>query len=262
MALRCVHRLNPLISASLLVMARPSLRTIKGNIAPFLFAHRQCEVQKTVLTRSLATKKSKAKGKGHTQSKVNINTSLVEDIIGLEEVKEEMQVVMESLKEDFSKNLSIRSSPGALESITVTTKDGKFPLNQLGQISVKSHQLLIVNMTDFPECTAAAVKALQESRMNLNPEVDGTVIRVPVPKVTREHRENLAKLAKQLTNKGKDSLRKVRSSAMAEVKKSKSMVSEDIIRLIEKQIQQMVDDTVAEMDKQLATKTKELLGSE
>ncbi|XP_030063163.1 ribosome-recycling factor, mitochondrial isoform X3 [Microcaecilia unicolor] len=173
-----------------------------------------------------------------------------------------MQAMMESLKEDFSKNLSIRSSPGALDHITVNTKDGKFPLNQLGQISMKSPQLLVVNMADFPESTAAALKALQESRMNLNPEVDGTVIRVPVPKVTREHRENLAKLAKQLTNKGKDSLRRVRSSAMAEVKKSKSTVSEDVIRLIEKQIQQMVDDTVTEMDKQLATKTKELLGSE
>ncbi|XP_030063161.1 ribosome-recycling factor, mitochondrial isoform X2 [Microcaecilia unicolor] len=262
MALRCIQRLNPLISASLLITMRPNLRTNMGNMAPFLFACRQCGVQKALLTRSLSTKKSKAKGKGHTQSKLNINTSLVEDIIDLEEVKKEMQAMMESLKEDFSKNLSIRSSPGALDHITVNTKDGKFPLNQLGQISMKSPQLLVVNMADFPESTAAALKALQESRMNLNPEVDGTVIRVPVPKVTREHRENLAKLAKQLTNKGKDSLRRVRSSAMAEVKKSKSTVSEDVIRLIEKQIQQMVDDTVTEMDKQLATKTKELLGSE
>ncbi|XP_029470264.1 ribosome-recycling factor, mitochondrial isoform X2 [Rhinatrema bivittatum] len=262
MALRCIRQLHTVISGSLWAVAGPSLRTNVGHMAPFLTACRQCGAQQTVPTRPLATKKSKAKGKGQVEAKVNINTSLVEDIIDLEEVKKDMQAVMESLKEDFSKNLSIRSSPGALDHISVTTKDGKFPLNQLGQISVKSPQLLVINMAGFPENTAAAVKALRESRMNLNPEVDGTIIRVPVPKVTREHRENLAKLAKQLTNKGKESLRRVRSSAMVDVKKAKSTVSEDVIKLIEKQIQQMADGSMVEMDKQLTTKTKELLGSE
>ncbi|XP_067397849.1 ribosome-recycling factor, mitochondrial isoform X2 [Emydura macquarii macquarii] len=212
-----------------------------------------------MLTRHLATKKAKVKGKGQAQARVNINAALVEDIINLREVNDELQSVMEVLKEDFSKNLNIRTSQGALDHLTVTTKDGKFPLNQLGQISQQSPQLIIVNMASFPESTAAAIKAIRESGMNLNPEVDGIIIRVPVPKVTREHRESLAKLAKQLTNKAKDSLRKVRSNAVNRVKKVKSTVSEDTIKLIEKQIQQMADDTAAEMDKLLAGKTKELL---
>ncbi|XP_051492622.1 ribosome-recycling factor, mitochondrial isoform X2 [Apus apus] len=171
-----------------------------------------------------------------------------------------MQAVIEALKEDFNRNLSVRTSPGALDHIVVVTKDGKFPLNQLGQISQKSPQLLIVNMASFPESTAAATKAIRESGMNLNPEVDGTIIRVPIPKVTREHRESLAKLAKQSTNKSKEALRKVRSKSMNQVKKSKSKVSEDTIWLLEKQIQQMADSAAAEMDKLLAAKTKELLG--
>lgn len=121
--------------------------------------------------------------------------------------------------------------------------------------------------------------------------------------MTREHRENLTKLAKQFSNKAKDSLRRVRSNAVNQVKKSKEGVSEDTIRLIEKQViqmkpdlkllvhvyiyakhsykymfkvcatnnihlslcvylqvQQMADSYVADIDKQLATKTKELLG--
>lgn len=213
-----------------------------------------------MFTRHLATKKAKAKGKGQNQARVNINAALVEDIISLEEVNCEMQAVIETLKEDFSKNLNIRTSPGALDHITVTTNDGKFPLNQLGQISLKSPQLIIINMASFPESTAAAIKAIRESGMNLNPEVDGIIIRVPVPKVTREHRESLAKLAKQLTNKAKDSLRKVRSNGMNHVKKAKSTVSEDTVKMIEKQIQQMADDATTEMEKLLAGKTKELLG--
>ncbi|XP_047685568.1 ribosome-recycling factor, mitochondrial isoform X2 [Prionailurus viverrinus] len=153
-----------------------------------------------------------------------------------------------------------KKAKGSLDHITVVTADGKLALNQIGQISMKSPQLILVNMASFPECTAAAIKAIRESGMNLNPEVEGTLIRVPIPKVTREHREMLVKLAKQNTNKAKDSLRKVRTNAMNKLKKSKDKVSEDTIRLIEKQISQMADDTAAELDRHLAAKTKELLG--
>ncbi|KAA0703728.1 Ribosome-recycling factor, mitochondrial [Triplophysa tibetana] len=216
-----------------------------------------CAVVPPNYVRHYATKKTKAKVQ---TAKVNINATLVEDIISLDEVKEEMAAVLATLKDEFSRNLSIRTSPGALDHITVTTKDGKFPLNQLGQIFMKSPQLLVVNVTGFPEAMAAVTRAIQESSMGLNPEVEGTIIRVPIPKVTREHRENLSKLAKQFSNKAKDSLRRVRSNAVNQLKKSKEGVSEDTIRLIEKQVQQMADSYVTDIDKQLATKTKELLG--
>lgn len=208
--------------------------------------------------RFYATKKAKAKAKGQA-TKVNINSALVEDIISLDEVKMDMNAALDALKEDFKRNLSLRTSPGALDHIVVTTEDGKFPLNQLGQISMKSPLLIVVNMSSFPEATAAAARALRESSMNLNPEADGTIIKVPVPKVTREHRENLVKLAKQFGNKAKDSVRRVRGSAITEVKKAKEGHSEDTIRLVEKQIQQMADGIALEIDKLLSAKTKELL---
>ncbi|XP_069745269.1 ribosome-recycling factor, mitochondrial isoform X2 [Narcine bancroftii] len=159
-----------------------------------------------------------------------------------------------------SRLFATKKTKGALDHITVTTSNGKFPLNHLGQVSMKSPQLILVNMTSFPEATVAVTEAIRESGMNLNPEVDGILIRVPIPKVTREHRENLAKLAKQITNKRKESLRKLRTNAIAQVRKSKDSVSEDTIRLLEKQIQQMMEDITADMDKHLLSKTKELLG--
>ncbi|KAM4663944.1 ribosome-recycling factor, mitochondrial isoform 2-T2 [Discoglossus pictus] len=250
MALRCLWRLRPMVQ-----QLRPV--TTAGAWSVGLLPKHQ-ETHLIQLSRHLATKKSKAKAKVPA-SKVNINAALVEDIINLEELKQEMGNLLETLKEDFSKNLSIRTSPGAFDHITVTTKDGKFPLNQIAQISLKTPQLFIINMASFPESASAALEALRESRMNLNPELDGAIIRVPVPQVTREHRENLSKLAKQLTNKAKDTLRKVRTSAMQEVKKSKGEVSEDTLKLLEKQIQQMADTVALEMDKQLTIKTKELL---
>ncbi|XP_054249411.1 ribosome-recycling factor, mitochondrial [Indicator indicator] len=257
MALRCFRHLPLLLYRSSFAMTRGLPQAPAGCSVLLLDGCWQC-VHQVLLTRKLATKKGK--GKGQSQAKVNISAALVEDIINLEETNEDMQAVVEALKEDFSRNLSVRTSPGALDHITVVTEEGKFPLNQLGQISQKSPQLIIVNMASFPESTAAAMKAIRDSGMNLNPEADGTVIRVPVPKVTREHRESLAKLAKQSTNKSKEALRRVRSKSINQVKKFKSKVSEDTIWLLEKQIQQMADSTAAEMDKLLAAKTKELLG--
>ncbi|KAI4876384.1 hypothetical protein NFI96_017844 [Prochilodus magdalenae] len=264
------------MACSRLGLLRPTLSFVRsplptGTRVPPLLQHRcpHVAVLPPSYVRHYATKKSKAKAKGQT-AKVNINAALVEDIISLEEVKEDMTAVLATLKDDFSRNLGIRTSPvyplailpppGALDHITVTTKDGKFPLNQLGQISMKSPQLIVVNMTSYPEATTAVTRALQESSMKLNPEVEGTIIRVPIPKVTREHRENLAKLAKQFSNKAKESVRRVRSNALAQVKKAKEGSSEDTIRLVEKQVQQIAESYTADIDKQLATKTKELLG--
>lgn len=241
---------------------RPVLQQLRSTAACSWNAAllvRQQQLPGTCLSRQLAAKSSKGKSQKHAPARVKINAALVEDIIDLKGVEHDMKTVLDNLKEDFNKSLNIRTSPSAFDHIVVTTKDGKFPLNHLGQITMKSPRLFLINMSSFPESALAVVNALKQSQMNLNPELDGALIRIPVPQVTREHRENLVKLAKQLTNKSKDSLRKIRTGAVQEVKKSKDTVSEDTIRLIEQQIQQMTEDAVAEMDKQLASKTKELL---
>uniref|UniRef100_A0A673NF65 Ribosome-recycling factor, mitochondrial n=1 Tax=Sinocyclocheilus rhinocerous TaxID=307959 RepID=A0A673NF65_9TELE len=197
MALSHLNLLRPVLCRFLPSVVRSPLLT--SSRVPSL-PHTSCPALLPNYVRHYATKKSKAKGQ---TAKVNINAALVEDIISLEEVKEDMAAVLATLKEDFSRNLSIRTSPG---------------------------QDLAM---------AAVTRALQDSSMGLNPEVEGTIIRVPVPRVTREHRENLVKLAKQFSNKAKDSLRKVRTNAVTRVKKSKEGVSEDTIHLIEKQVTQM-----------------------
>ncbi|XP_006865716.1 PREDICTED: ribosome-recycling factor, mitochondrial [Chrysochloris asiatica] len=260
LGLRCFRLAYPAFCNSVAALSRSVSDITLKTVNRRQNGYRQYIAYPALPVRHFATKKAKAKGKGQSQTRVNINTALVEDIINLEEVDEEMKSVMETLKDNFNKTLNIRTSPGSLDNITVVTADGKLALNQIGQISMKSPQLILVNMTSFPECTAAAIKAIRESGMNLNPEVEGTLIRVPIPKVTREHREMLVKLAKQSTNKAKDSLRKIRTNAMNKLKKSKDKVSEDTIRLIEKQISQMADDTVTELDRHLTVKTKELLG--
>ncbi|XP_016413137.1 ribosome-recycling factor, mitochondrial-like [Sinocyclocheilus rhinocerous] len=408
MALSHLNLLRPVLCRFLPSVVRSPLLT--SSRVPSL-PHTSCPALLPNYVRHYATKKSKAKAKGQT-AKVNINAALVEDIISLEEVKEDMAAVLATLKEDFSRNLSIRTSPGQdlpvlpsllldpawfLEanmevkqqvyyegqenhlgrgnkvaqyrinvvtrclgtqhedyglSINLPSEDiasqrhlyfskhligSVFPTkgsnsHHIGGSSARKRMQVLKDQSAAqcvsavlrllevwdkvssvpwdqaltaphgasytthstplprslelhhgemlpssswikeprvgcvcvcamcPQAMAAVTRALQDSSMGLNPEVEGTIIRVPVPRVTREHRENLVKLAKQFSNKAKDSLRKVRTNAVTRVKKSKEGVSEDTIHLIEKQIQQMADGYVADIDKQLATKTKELLG--
>uniref|UniRef100_A0A673NA60 Ribosome-recycling factor, mitochondrial n=1 Tax=Sinocyclocheilus rhinocerous TaxID=307959 RepID=A0A673NA60_9TELE len=235
MALSHLNLLRPVLCRFLPSVVRSPLLT--SSRVPSL-PHTSCPALLPNYVRHYATKKSKAKGQ---TAKVNINAALVEDIISLEEVKEDMAAVLATLKEDFSRNLSIRTSPGQdLDHILIYTQLLYIPC---ASHSITRHkiQCCLVSLISTLVChaMAAVTRALQDSSMGLNPEVEGTIIRVPVPRVTREHRENLVKLAKQFSNKAKDSLRKVRTNAVTRVKKSKEGVSEDTIHLIEKQVTQM-----------------------
>uniref|UniRef100_H3CH83 Ribosome-recycling factor, mitochondrial n=1 Tax=Tetraodon nigroviridis TaxID=99883 RepID=H3CH83_TETNG len=203
--------------------------------------------------RLYATKKAKARAKGQS-ARVSINAALVEDIVDLDQVKTDMAAVLSALQDDFTRSLSLRTSPvGALDHIVVTTGDGKV-LNQLGQISMKSPQLIKVNMQQLPrdqrrELSSGAVGG------------EGVSVALPLPRtVTREHRENLAKVAKQLANRAKEALRRARSGAVAQARRTKEGHSEDTVRLVEGQIQQLSDNMAADVDKLLAAKTRELLG--
>uniref|UniRef100_A0ABM5F5D0 Ribosome-recycling factor, mitochondrial n=1 Tax=Pogona vitticeps TaxID=103695 RepID=A0ABM5F5D0_9SAUR len=143
--LRCLRQLAPVVCSS----AKLSLRAPINYRVLLWHGCRDSWILPTLPTRHLATKKAKAKGKG--QARVNINISLVEDIINLEEANQDMQAVVTDLQEEFNKTLNIRTSPGAFHHITVVTSSGKFPLNELAQITLKSPQLMLVNMSNFPE---------------------------------------------------------------------------------------------------------------
>ncbi|XP_072027176.1 ribosome-recycling factor, mitochondrial-like [Amphiura filiformis] len=202
----------------------------------------------------------KDKGKKKKGTKVDTTTSADTSILDLGEVKRDMDKALEILKHDYIKSLSIRSSHGSLDHIQVETSDGKFPLNHLAQIATKSNNMMVVNMSNFPQATEAAAQAIQQSGMNLNPEVDGHTIKVPVPKVTKEHRENLAKVAKTMCNETKVNIRNVRNKYATIIKKHGQGKSKDVVFKLEKQIQQLLDESNNSATDILAAKTKELLG--
>lgn len=220
---------------------------------------RNVELRSTLPGSSVLLLRSYAKkGKKHT-SRVDVKHSADAEILDLDEVRQKMESVLDHLKAEYVKYLQVRTSPGAFDHVMVKTSDGRIPLNQLGQINVKSAQKFTINMSDSPQAVNEAVKAIRDSGMNLNPQADGTVIQIPIPKVTKEHRENLSKTAKVMCDKAKVNIRNVRSKVMNDIKKHKDSASKDVIRQLEKQVQQLTDDYNEHAEQSLSAKNKELL---
>ncbi|GFR95589.1 mitochondrial ribosome recycling factor [Elysia marginata] len=149
---------------------------------------------------------------------------------------------------------------GVFDSLVVKTPDGNFPLIQLGQVVQKSPQLLTINMASSPQYIPQVKQALADSGLNVNPQQDGTSLFIPLPKVTREHRENLAKNAKMLSEQSKKSLRDLYSKYSRKIKASKEGHSSDDLRAADDMVKDLMHSVVHQVEEMTAAKQKELLG--
>ncbi|XP_050312255.1 ribosome-recycling factor, mitochondrial isoform X2 [Anthonomus grandis grandis] len=213
-----------------------------------------------ISSRSYAKGKDKKKDKGKGKAaKVEINEAELSGIINLENLKNHMQKAIQHMEEDFVKNLSLRSTTGSIESIVVQVDGTDHKLQELAQIIRKNPKTIVVNFTNFPQVIPAALKALAKSGMNLNPQQDGTTLFIPIPKVNKEHREQLSKNAKQLFVKCKDSVRDVQVKHIKQIKRQEKL-SEDLARSAEQQIIAIADQFISEAEGILNSKQSELLG--
>ena len=200
------------------------------------------------------------KGKQVKGAKVELSQEDIGDIIDIEQVKTTMQEVVNRLKENYIQNLNLRTSLGTFDTIIVDTDDGKFHLNQLGQIVQKNPQLLMINLGTVPQHMKAVKTALDNSGMNINAQQEGNALFIPIPKVTREHRENLVKNAKILFDKTKTQLTSLHNKHTKKVNSVKSKHSEDLIRNINNTILDIMHKYTAEAEQLMEKKQKELLG--
>lgn len=115
------------------------------------------------------------------KAKVHINESELAGVVNVETIKSQMQHAIDTLKEEFTKHLSLRSTTGSIESIIVSVDGEEHTLQELAQITRKNPKLLVVNMSTFPQAIPGALQALAKSGMNLNPQQEGTTLYIPVP---------------------------------------------------------------------------------
>lgn len=170
-----------------------------------------------------------------------------------------MKKCIEDLKTEYIKKLSLRSTTGSIEALAVEVDEREYMLQELAQIIRKNPGLVVINMGAFPQAIPAALKAIQSSGMNLNPQQDGTTLYVPVPKVTKEHRENLAKGAKTMFVHCKDHIRDIQNQCIKKLKKRPGL-GEDLMHSVQDQISSLADQHITEAENIMSHKQAELLG--
>ena len=177
----------------------------------------------------------------------------------LDAFKKRMKGVVESLKRDFSGLRTGRASAAMLDPIVVDMYGQKMPLNQVGTVSVPEPRMISVQVWD-KAAVSAVDKAIRESNLGLNPVVDGTMLRLPVPPLTTERRQELVKIAHKYAETARVAVRNVRRDGNDLLKKLEKdgQISEDEHKKNGTNVQSLTDEIIGEIDSLLKTKDEEI----
>ena len=171
-----------------------------------------------------------------------------------------MEKTIESLKADFGSLRAGRAHISLLDGIMVEAYGSITPIAQIGTVSTPDARTLSVSVWD-KSLVKNVEKALRESELGLNPAVDGTLIRIPIPPLSEERRRELTRIAGKYAEQNKIAVRNIRRDALDEVKRLKkdSLISEDEEKRAEGDIQKLTDDAVKKIDEMLAAKEKDIM---
>ena len=139
----------------------------------------------------------------------------------------------------------------------------KFPLREVASISKKDPKRIIVECSSFPQATKTVFSAIANSGMNLNPQQEGTRIYVPIPKVTKEYRERLAKGARDKNVEAKEGMKKVQSkqiSRLGDLELKSESIQKDHLHAVKDIVMAMTKHFETEADMIMLSKQKELVG--
>ena len=168
---------------------------------------------------------------------------------------------VEALKHDLGGLRTGRASTSLLDPVTVEVYGSHMPLNQIATVSAPEPRMLSVQVWDKSN-VGPADKAIRSAGLGLNPIVDGTTLRLPIPDLTEERRKELAKLVGQYAEKARIAVRNVRRDGMDHLKQDerKHDIGEDERKRLEHDVQKLTDETIKEIDEVSHAKEKEILG--
>lgn len=176
------------------------------------------------------------------------------------EAKDKMHKAAENLQRNLGQIRAGRANASLLDRVQVTYYGVPTPLNQMASITIPEARVLMI--TPFDKSMVQEVeKALLASDLGITPTSDGNVIRLVIPQLTEERRKELAKDVKKEAEQAKVAVRNIRRDAIDEYKKQQknSEITEDDLRSAEKDIQDLTDKSIKELDKIASDKEKELL---
>jgi ribosome recycling factor len=174
----------------------------------------------------------------------------------LDSVEKRMTGALGALKQEFASLRTGRASASILDPIQVEAYGQMTPINQLGTINIPEPRMVSINIWD-KSLVAKVDKAIRASGLGINPVMDGTILRLPIPELNEERRRDLAKVAGQYAEHARVAVRNVRRDAMDSVKKAD--ISEDDRKMWTDEIQSLTDAAIKRIDEALDSKQQEIM---
>ena len=174
--------------------------------------------------------------------------------------EEKMQKSINSIADDFAAVRAGRANAAVLNRISVDYYGTPTPIQQIASVATPDPRMLVITPWDS-HALKPIEKAIQESDLGINPQNDGKCIRLAFPQLTEERRKDLVKQIRKYAEGGKVAIRNIRRDAMENFKKQQknSEITEDELKIAEKDLQKMTDDSCKELDRLLEGKEKELM---
>jgi ribosome recycling factor len=176
------------------------------------------------------------------------------------DLKKRMNGAVEVLRKEFGGLRTGRASASLLEPIMVPAYGAEMPLNQVSTVSVPEARMLSVQVWD-KSLVKAVEKAIRSSDLGLNPAVEGNLIRVPIPELSEERREELVKVAARYAEAARVAVRNVRRDGMEQLKRLEKdhELSQDEQHRTAEQVQELTDAEIKQINEMLAAKESEIM---
>ncbi|MFT3974521.1 MAG: ribosome recycling factor [Amaricoccus sp.] len=179
--------------------------------------------------------------------------------IDMDALEKRMDGALGALRNEFASLRTGRASASMLDPVTVDAYGSSMPINQLGTITVPEPRMVLVNVWD-KSMVNAVDKAIRNSGLGINPQMDGTILRLPIPELNEERRRDLAKVAGQYAEHARVAVRNVRRDGMDQLKKAKAAgMAEDDEKLWHDEIQELTDAAIKKIDGALGAKQDEIM---
>ena len=182
------------------------------------------------------------------------------DDIDIDDLQRRMEGAISSLTKDFQGLRTGRANTQLLDSILVEVYGATMPVNQVATVSVPEPRMLSVQVWD-KDNVKLVEKAIRESELGLNPQLDGQLLRIPLPDLSEDRRIELSKVAAKYAENAKIAVRNVRRDGMDKLKKMEkgANLSQDDKHLYDEEIQSLTDQSVVQIDELLSKKEEEIM---
>ena len=179
--------------------------------------------------------------------------------IDIDALSDHMEKSLAAMRRDFTTLRTGRASASMLDAVHVEAYGSRTPINQVATVNVPEPRMVTVNVWD-KTMVEAVDKAIRTSGLGLNPVMDGTILRLPIPELNEERRKEMAKMLGQYAENAKISVRNVRRDGMDQIKKAKNDgMSEDDMKVWQDEIQDITDAAIKKIDAALEVKQAEIM---